>query len=256
MTDPRMISPRIACFFAKSLKLKLLVFLCLVLNLTINSILIIMHTESNKCKHFYHMKSKKVDPIEVFRQHNGILRTAEAIRLGIHPTYLYRLRDAGILESLSRGVFRLASMPDFSEPDLVLATKRIPQGVICLISALSYYELTTQIPHFVYIALPRTSRLPQASYPPLRCFWYSKSAYEAGIETILVNGFPVKIYSIEKTLADCLKFRQKIGMDVVLEALKEYWRKGRTDLDKLYDYAKICRVEKVLQPIIETIVSQ
>ena len=215
-----------------------------------------MHTESNKCEHFYHMKSKKVDPIEVFRQHNGILRTAEAIKLGIHPTYLYKLRDEGILESLGRGVFRLASMPDFSEPDLVLATKRIPQGVICLISALSYYELTTQIPHFVYMALPRTSRRPQAGYPPLRCFWYSKCAYEAGVETISVNGFPVKIYSIEKTLADCLKFRQKIGMDVVLEALKEYWRKGRTDLDKLYDYAKICRVEKILQPIMETIVSQ
>lgn len=215
-----------------------------------------MHTEANKCKHFYHMKLKKVDPIEVFRQHNGILRTAEAIKLGIHPTYLYRLRDAGILESLGRGVFRLASMPDFSEPDLVLATKRVPQGVICLISALSYYELTTQIPHFVYIALPRTSRLPQAGHPPLRCFWYSKGAYEAGVETISVNGFLVKMYSIEKTLADCLKFRQKIGMDVVLEALKEYWRKGRTDLDKLYDYAKICRVEKILQPIMETIVSQ
>lgn len=215
-----------------------------------------MHTESTKCKHFYHMKSKKVDPIEVFRQHHGILRTTEAIKLGIHPTYLYKLRDQGILESLGRGVFRLASMPDFSEPDLVLAAKRIPQGVICLISALSYYELTTQIPHFVYIALPRTSRLPQAGYPPLRCFWYSKGAYEAGVETISVSGFPVKIYSIEKTLADCLKFRQKIGMDVVLEALKEYWRKVRTDLDRLYDYAKICRVEKILQPIIETIVSQ
>ena len=89
------------------------------------------------------MKSKKVDPIEVFQQHNGILRTAEAIKLGIHPTHLYKLRDEGVLESLGRGVFRLASMPDFSEPDLVLVTKRIPQGVICLISALSYYELTT-----------------------------------------------------------------------------------------------------------------
>lgn len=202
------------------------------------------------------MKAKKTDPIEIFRKHHGILRTAEAIKLGIHPAYLYKLRDEGILEALGRGVFRLVSMPDFSKPDLVLVSKRIPQGVICLISALSYYELTTQIPHFVYVALPRSSRLPQSSYPPLRCFWYSKAAYEAGVETILVNGFPVKIYSVEKTLADCLKFRKKIGMDVVLEALKEYWRKGRTDLDKLYDYAKICRVEKVLQPIIETIVSQ
>lgn len=202
------------------------------------------------------MKSKKIDPIEIFRQHNGILRTSEAIKLGIHPANLYKLRDEGVIESLGRGVFRLTSMPDFSEPDLVLVAKRIPHGVICLISALSYYELTTQIPHFIYVALPRTSRLPQVAYPPLRCFWYSKEAYEAGIEIVSINGFPIKIYSIEKTLADCLKFRQKIGMDVVLEALKEYWRRGHTDLDTLYDYAKICRVEKVLQPIIETIVSQ
>lgn len=202
------------------------------------------------------MKPKKINPIKVFQKHNGILRTSEAIKLGIHPVYLYQMRDAGILESLGRGVFRLTSMPDFSEPDLVLVAKRIPQGVICLISALSYYDLTTQIPHFVYVALPRTSRLPKLTYPPLRVFWYGQNAYENGIDTISINGFPVKIYNIEKTLADCLKFRQKIGMDVVLEAFKEYWRKGKTDLDKLYEYAKICRVEKVLQPIIETIVSQ
>jgi predicted transcriptional regulator of viral defense system len=216
--------------------------------------MIIMHTESNKCRRFYHMKKK--DPISIFRKHKGILRTAEAIKLGIHPVNLYKLRDEGILESLGRGVFRLVSIPDFSEPDIVLAAKRIPRGVICLISALSYYNLTTQIPHFIYIALPRTSRLPKLNYPPLRCFWYSKKTYEAGIETISINKFPVKIYSIEKTLADCIKFRQKIGMNVVLEALKEYWRLGKTNLDKLYDYAKICRVEKILQPIIETIVSQ
>lgn len=215
-----------------------------------------MHTELNKCKRFYHMKPRKNDPIEIFRQHNGILRTSEAIKLGIHPVYLYRLRDEEVLESLGRGVFRLASMPDFSESDLVLVTKRIPQGIVCLISALAHYELTTQVPRFVYIALPRTSRLPKPNYPPLRYFWYSTSAYESGVETILVSGFPVRIYNAEKTLADCLKFRQKIGMDVVLEAFKKYWRKGRTDLDKLYDYAKICRVEKVLHPIVETILSQ
>src|SRR5437899_8078904 len=100
------------------------------------------------------------------------------------------------------------------------------------------------------------SRRPKLKYTPLRCFLYSKKAYETGIKTIAIDGFRIKIYSIEKTLADCLKFRNQIGMDVVLEALKEYWRKGKTDLDKLYDYAKICRVEKVLHPIMETIVSQ
>jgi predicted transcriptional regulator of viral defense system len=128
---------------------------------------------------------------------NHTLSTSETITLGIHPSYLYRLRNERVLESLGRGIFQLASMPDFSEPDLVLSSKRIPRGVLCLTLALSYYDLTTPIPHFVYIALPRNSRLPQPSYPPLRCFWYSKKTYEAGIETISINGFPVKIYSIE-----------------------------------------------------------
>lgn len=199
---------------------------------------------------------KKTDPIEIFRKHQGILRTSEALRLGIHPAHLYKLRDEGVLESLGRGVFRLASMPDFSEPDLVLVAKRVPKAVICLISALAYYELTTQIPHFVYLALPRTARPPKVSYPPLRCFWYSEDAYKKGVETISVNGCHVRIYNVEKTLADCLKFRQKIGMDVVLEALKAYWKRGHANLDKLFEYAKICRVEKILHPIIETIVSE
>ncbi len=196
------------------------------------------------------------DPIRVFRRHHGILRTSEAIKGGIHPRVLYRLRNEGIVESLGRGVFRLLSMPDFSEPDLVLVAKRMPQGVICLISALAHYELTTQIPHFVYVALPRTVKSrPNFDYPPFRCFWYSAQTYAAGIETISINGFPVQIYSIEKTLVDCVKFRNKIGKDVMLEAFKEYWRRGKTDVNKLYAFARLCRVEKVLTPIMETIVS-
>lgn len=193
--------------------------------------------------------------IDIFREHNGILRTSEAIKLGIHPRDLYKLRDEGVLESLGRGVFRLVSLPDFSAPDLVIIAKRSPKGVVCLISALAYYNLTTQIPHFVDVALPKGSRIPKVDYPPLRCFLYSNAAYQAGIETVSISGYSVRIYGVEKTLADCLKFRQKIGMDVVLEALKEYWRQGGTNLDKLYDFAKICRVEKILFPIMETIVS-
>lgn len=160
-----------------------------------------------------------------------------------------------MLEALGRGVYRLAALPDFTEPDFVVVAKRIPKGVICLISALAYHELTTQIPHFVYLALPRPSKRPRLRYPPLRYFLFSKKSYKNGIETILSNGFPIKIYSVEKTLADCLKYRQKIGMDIVLEALKEYWKKGHVDLNKLFKFAKICRVENVLKPIIETIVS-
>jgi len=180
--------------------------------------------------------------IKLFKENQGLLRTAEAIRLGIHPRTIYQLRDEGLLEQLAKGIYRLIEVPDFSEPDLVLVSKKIPQGIICLISALAYHEITTQIPHL--------------EYPPLRYFRYSEKVYNSGVETKLIGGYPVKIYNIEKTLADCVKFRNKIGMDVVIEALKMYWQRKGTQIDKLYEYAKINRIEKILQPIMETIVSQ
>lgn len=202
------------------------------------------------------MKDKIQQAIKIFEKNHGILRTHECIKLGIHPRILYKMRDSGVLEQLTRGIYRLTSMPDFSEPDLVLVSKKIPHGVICLISALAYYEITTQIPHFVYVAIPVKSRKPKLDYPPIRYFWYSEKVYQAGIETIDMGGYPVKIFNLEKTLTDCIKFRNKIGMDVVIEALKMYWYEKRTNMDKLYEYAKINRVEKILQPIMETIVSQ
>lgn len=198
----------------------------------------------------------KQKAIKIFKENQGLLRTSEVIKLGIHPRTLYQLRDEGIVEHLAKGVYRLLEMPDFPEPDLVLVSKKIPQGIICLISALAYHEITTQIPHFVYVAIPTKSRQSNLEYPPIRYFHYSEKVYLAGVETTLIGGYPVKIYDIEKTLADCLKFRNKIGMDVVIEALKMYWRRKESKIDKLYKYAKINRVEKILQPIMETIVSQ
>lgn len=198
----------------------------------------------------------KQKAIQLFTKNQGLLRTAEAIRLGIHPRTIYQLRDEGLLEQLAKGVYRLVEIPDFSEPDLVLVSKKITHGIICLISALAYHEITTQIPHFVYVAIPNKARPSRLEYPPLRYFRYSEKVYNSGIETKLIGGYPVKIYSIEKTLADCIKFRNKIGMDVVIEALKLYWLRKGTKIDKLYEYAKINRIEKILQPIMETIVSQ
>jgi predicted transcriptional regulator of viral defense system len=194
--------------------------------------------------------------IKIFKENHGLLRTAEALRLGIHRSILYQMRDEGLLEQLARGVYRLTEIPDFSEPDLVLVSKKIPKGIICLISALAYYEITTQIPHFVYVAIPNKARESRLDYPPLRYFRFSENVYNAGIETKLIGGYPVKIYNIEKTLADCVKFRNKIGMDVVIEALKLYWQRKGTKIDKLFEYAKLNRVEKILQPIMETLVSQ
>ncbi len=189
--------------------------------------------------------------ITVFRRHGGILRTGKAIDLGIHPRTLYQMRDSGILDRLSRGVYRLTDLPPLSDPDLVTVATKIPDGVICLISALAYHQLTTQIPAEISIALKANSRTPSLSYPPIKVFWYSKSAYSAGIETHKIDSVDVRIYSVEKTIADCFKYRNRIGMDTVLESLSLYRDRGRPKLKDLMQYARICRVEKVIRPYLE-----
>ena len=139
-------------------------------------------------------------------------------------------------------------------PDLVTVSLRFPNAVICLVSALAYHGITTQIPHEVSVAVPRDSRVPSLDYPPIRAHRFSQEAYKPGIETHLIDGVPVKIYGCEKTLADCFKFRNKIGMDVVLEAVKLHKTRNRFNLGELLRYARICRVEKVMQPYLEAMI--
>lgn len=201
------------------------------------------------------MEDRLKKAVRLFKKNRGVLRTGEALRLGIHSRSLWELREDGVIEKLDRGIYQLNDEVDFSEPDLILVSKMIPNGVICLISALSYYNITTQVPHFIYVALKSGSRRPQVKYPPTRYFWYSEKAYKSGIEVCKIDGHLIQIYDIEKTLADCVKFRNKIGMDIVLEALKLYCQRRTINIDKLLGYAKICRVEKILQPILETILS-
>lgn len=191
--------------------------------------------------------------IKVFRRHGGVLRTSEAIRFGIHPRTLYAMRDVRVLESLSRGLYRIADLPPLSNPDLVAVALKVPTGVICLISALAYHELTTQIPHEVYLALPRGAEPPRLDHPPIRIFWFTGKAFAEGIDTHEVDGVPVRIYGVEKTLADCFKYRNKIGLDTAVEALKGYVSGRRIDIDKLMVYARICRVEKVMRPYLEAL---
>jgi len=180
---------------------------------------------------------------------------SEAIAIGIHRRELYALRDKGALELISRGLYRLVEISAPSLPDFIPVAKRIPHGVICLISALAFHEITTQIPQFVYVALPRQAHKPAITYPPMRYFWYTEKLLNTGVQKHSIDGCTFKIFDIEKTLVDCVKFRNKIGMDVVLEALKMYWHSRKTNLDKLFEYAKLFRVEKILKPIMETIVS-
>lgn len=201
-------------------------------------------------------KKSKLDLArEIFRKAGGILKMSEAITLGIHRRELSALLHKGDLERISRGIYRLIEMPEPSLPDFIPVAKKIPHGVICLISALAFHEITTQIPHFVYVALPSNAHKPTITYPPMRYFWYSEKALKIGVKEHLIDGCNIKIFDVEKTLVDCVKFRNKIGMDVVLEALKMYWISGETNLDKLFEYAKEFRVDKVLIPIMEVIVS-
>lgn len=190
---------------------------------------------------------------KIFQQQGGLLYTTQAIRLGIAPRTLYAMRDAGDVEQVSRGLFRLAGLSPLSQPDLVTVALRIPRGVICLISALAYHDLTSQVPHAVYVALPLAAEKPRLAYPPLRLFWLSEKIYAAGIEQHPVDDTPVKIYSPEKTVVDCFKFRNKVGLEVAVEALKRGLESKRCRLPQLLQFAKLCRVEGVMRPYLEAL---
>ena len=191
--------------------------------------------------------------VAVFKQQGGILRTAQALRAGIHPSTLYAMRDFGTLEVVSRGVFRLVGSEPLGNPDLVTVATRVPSGVVCLISALAFHEITTQIPHEVHVALQRGAKLPRLEYPPIKIYWFKDQAFTAGVETHKLDGVDIRIYSPEKTLADCFKFRNKVGLDTAVEAVRFYRERRSVNVDALMRYAAMCRVEKVMRPYLEAI---
>lgn len=189
----------------------------------------------------------------LIEQKNRTIRTADALRAGIHPRTLYQLRDAGELEQVSRGVFRLADQQPMSNVDIATVAARIPRAVVCLISALAFHDITTQIPHTVSIALERGAERPRLEHPPLTVHRFSGEALTQGIEEHAVDGVTVRVYSPEKTLADCFKFRNQLGMDVVLEALKLYKARRSFDVSELLKYARVCRVEAIMRPYVEAL---
>jgi predicted transcriptional regulator of viral defense system len=159
--------------------------------------------------------------------------------------------DTGLLARESRGIYRLADLPPLSNPDLVQFAMRVPAGIVCLISALAYHNLTTQIPHKIYIALPTYVKKPHIEYPPLEVFWLSKKTYSIGIEEHTIDGVTVKVYNQEKTIADCFRFRNKIGLDIALEGLKDYLHLPNRNIEALLHYARVNRVSKVMIPYLK-----
>lgn len=190
----------------------------------------------------------------ILRDRGGMIRMADAVRAGIHRNTLRAMLQAGKIERLTRGLYRLQDGPAMSDPDLMTVAEKVPKGVLCLISALAYHKMTTQIPHEVYLAISRNSEPPRLDYPPLRIFRFSGEAFSAGIRRERLDGVAVRVYDREKTLADCFKYRNKIGMDTVLEALRFYRELGKPKVDALLHYAKICRVASVMRPYLEAIV--
>ena len=190
---------------------------------------------------------------KTFRNRGGVLRMSEALQSGIHRRVLYSMLEAGLIEQLNRGLYRLTDLPPLGNPDLVSVALKVPSGVICLISALAYHEITTQIPHEVYVALERGMEAPKLDHPPLRIFWFSGQAFTLGIQTYKIDGVRVRIYSPEKTIVDCFKYRNKIGLDTAIEALKLYREKKRFKADDLMQIARACRVEKVIRPYLEAL---
>jgi predicted transcriptional regulator of viral defense system len=183
----------------------------------------------------------------------GTFRTKDALAMGIHPRTLYGMREEGAIEQISRGIFRVASLPRLSHPDLAVVALRVPRAVICLISALAYHDATSEIPHEIHIALPRKTKSPKIHYPPLRIFWFSAAAIAEGIETVFLDGIKVHLFNLPKTVVDCFRFRNKLGLDIAIEGLNQAIKRKGVKPAELLRYARLCHIEKIMLPYIEAL---
>lgn len=181
----------------------------------------------------------------------GLLRPSDLDELEIPRIYLTRLTASGELQKVGHGLYKLPDSMLSENESLAMVAIKVPQAVICLLSALQFHELTTQLPRQIWIALPRGSNSPKASYPPIKLIQYSGKSYSEGIELHQCEQVPIKVYCIAKTIADCFKHRNRIGLDVALEALREARSKKKVTTEELWHYAKICRVSNVMRPYLE-----
>ncbi len=186
-------------------------------------------------------------------QHLAIFRPKDLDSLGVHRSSLRRLEKAGHIEQVARAIYRNTEADITAHHSLAVASTLIPRGVICLLSALRFHGLTTQAPFEVWIAIDRKAHRPAGPAVALRVVWFSGEAFSSGIEEHVVEGVPVRVYCLAKTVADCFKYRNKIGLDVALEALRECRRERRCSMDELWRYAQVCRMTSVMRPYLEAL---
>ncbi len=193
------------------------------------------------------------DKVLALAKRKGILRVKDLHEAGIHPEYLRRLCDKGTLVRIGRGLYVLAGADLSANVGLAQASRRVPHGIVCLLSALRFHEIGTANPFEVWIALGRDVRRPQVEYPPLRIMRFSGKALTEGVERHRIESVQVKVYSPAKTIADCFKYRNKIGLDVAIEALRDCLRTRKCTREQLWQYAKVCRVTEVIRPYLEAV---
>ena len=191
--------------------------------------------------------------LELTRQ-MGIVRPRDVEQAGISREYLRRLYLSGKLVRVSRGLYALPDTLTSEFSTLAEVSKRAPNAVICLLTALQFHNLTTQAPHQVWIAIENKQRKPKFDYPPIELFRFTGQAFNFGVEMHTVNSVEIKVYSPAKTVVDCFKFRNKIGLDVAIESLRETWRSKKATMDELWEASKVCRVSNVMRPYLELIV--
>ena len=185
----------------------------------------------------------------------GLTRPRELSAAGVPAWVLYEMVKEGALKQVGRGLYALPEYSPTEKHSYVEATKRVPNGILCLLSALRFHELTVQNPREVWMAVPRTGWRPKSQGVDLRIVWFSGAARLAGVEEHQVEGVTVRVTSVARTIADCFKYRNKVGIDVALEALHEGWRKKRFTMDEFWRYAKLDRVSKIVMPYLETLPS-
>lgn len=188
-----------------------------------------------------------------FAQSQGLIRARDLVSLGIPRVSLTRAVRCGLLERVGRGLYGLPGRQISAHGSLAEVSRRVPKGVVCLLSALRFHGLTTQAPFEVWLAIANKSIAPKLDYPPLRIVRFSGAALTEGVEAHRVDGVTVRVTGVAKTVADCFKYRNKIGLDVALEALREAWHAKRMRSEDIWRYAKVCRVANVMRPYLESL---
>ena len=185
--------------------------------------------------------------------HHGLIRPRDLYKHGLPSVALTRMVRQGLLHRVGRGLYAIPDRPMSEHGALAEVTRKHPQAIICLLSALRVHELTTQAPFEVWLAIANKARAPNMDFPPLRVVRFSGAALTEGIEEHVIDGVPVRVTNVARTVVDCFKFRNKIGLDVALEALQEAWNTKRVSMDELWHFAALCRVANVMRPYMESL---